>query len=128
MFTNGCFDILHRGHFELLAFCKNLGRVTVGLNSDQSVRRLKGNARPINKVEDRIFALQSCKYVDEIIVFDTDTPQALIEKIRPDIIVKGGDYVGAEVVGKDIAEVVIFPFKTGYSTTGIAAQIELWGY
>jgi D-beta-D-heptose 7-phosphate kinase/D-beta-D-heptose 1-phosphate adenosyltransferase len=125
VFTNGCFDILHRGHFELLAFCKNIGRVTVGINSDESVGRLKGNKRPINPIEDRVFALQSCKFVDEVFVFDSDTPLALIEQIRPDIIVKGGDYLPSQVIGNELAQVIIFPYKNGYSTTEIASQMGI---
>jgi len=125
VFTNGCFDILHRGHFELLKFCKNIGSVTVGINSDESVRRLKGSGRPIIKIEDRIFALSSCKYVDEVFVFDADTPLALIEQIRPDIIVKGGDYLPSQVIGSEFAQVVIFPYRNGYSTTEIAAQMGI---
>jgi D-beta-D-heptose 7-phosphate kinase/D-beta-D-heptose 1-phosphate adenosyltransferase len=125
VFTNGCFDILHRGHYELLAFCKSIGYVIVGINSDKSVRRLKGNGRPIIPIEDRIFALQSCKFVDEVFVFDSDTPLALIDQIRPDIIVKGGDYLASQVIGKEIAEVIIFPFKNGYSTTKIATQLGI---
>ena len=125
IFTNGCFDVLHRGHFELLAYCKKLGKVTVGVNSDASVRRLKGNKRPINRIEDRVFALQSCKFVDEVFVFDSDTPLALIEQIRPDIIVKGGDYLPSQVIGNELAQVIIFPYKNGYSTTEIASQMGI---
>jgi len=117
IFTNGCFDILHRGHFELLRYCKSLGSVVVGLNSDDSVKRLKGETRPVYSVLDRKFALESCKYVDLVVIFDEDTPYDLIKKINPDIIVKGGDYKAIEVVGYDIAEVKIFNFVEGYSTT-----------
>ena len=89
VFTNGCFDILHRGHMELLRYCKSLGTVTVGINSDASVERLKGPFRPYFNQDDRKFMLESCKYVDEVLLFEEDTPYALIEKLRPDIIVKG---------------------------------------
>jgi D-beta-D-heptose 7-phosphate kinase/D-beta-D-heptose 1-phosphate adenosyltransferase len=119
IFTNGCFDILHRGHYELLKYCSSLGRVVVGLNSDSSVTDLKGPTRPFFKQEDRIFALLSCRYVDEVIVFDENTPYNLIKSISPDIIVKGGDYVAEQVVGSDLAEVKIFNFVEGYSTTKI---------
>ncbi len=119
IFTNGCFDILHRGHFELLKYCKSLGTVVVGLNSDDSVRRLKGPDRPFFAESDREFALQSCQYVDKIHIFSEDTPYDLIKKVRPDIIVKGGDYKPEEVVGNDIAEVKIFKFVKGYSTTSV---------
>ena len=119
VFTNGCFDILHRGHFELLQYCKSLGTVVVGLNSDQSVKKLKGPSRPFNSQEDRKFALESCKNVDKVIIFEEDTPYNLIKNIQPDIIVKGGDYKKNNVVGNDIAEVRIFTFVNGYSTTKI---------
>ncbi len=117
IFTNGCFDILHKGHIELLKFCKSLGYVTVGLNSDTSVAGLKGVGRPINSEEDRKFLLQSLKYVDRVIIFNESTPLRLIEELRPDIVVKGGDYAKADVVGNEIAEVLIFNTVEGYSTT-----------
>ena len=118
IFTNGCFDILHRGHMELLKFCSTLGRVVVGLNSDESVRRLKGTSRPIFKSIDRRFMLESCKYVSEVILFEEDTPLNLIKKIKPDVIVKGGDYKREDVVGNNICEqVIIFNYLDGYSTT-----------
>ena len=125
VFTNGCFDILHRGHVELLRFCKELGgRVVVGLNSDASIRKLKGEARPINKEEDRAFILEAMIYVDEVILFDEETPISLIEKVMPDIIVKGGDYNSDTVVGKDLAEVMIFEYLDGYSTTKTLQDIS----
>lgn len=118
IFTNGCFDVLHRGHMELLKFCSTLGRVVVGLNSDESVRRLKGTSRPIFKSIDRRFMLESCKYVSEVILFEEDTPLNLIKKIKPDVIVKGGDYKREDVVGNNICEqVIIFNYLDGYSTT-----------
>ncbi len=117
-FTNGCFDVLHRGHIELLKFCKaNSDYVIVGLNSDKSARRLKGHDRPINTEIDRKFLLESIKYVDTVIIFDEETPYQLISKLKPDIIVKGGDYKKDEVVGSDLAEVKIFETVNGYSTT-----------
>ena len=119
IFTNGCFDILHRGHFELLQYCKSLGTVVVGLNSDQSVKKLKGPSRPFFSQEDRKFALESCRNVDKVIIFEEDTPYNLIKNIQPDIIVKGGDYKKNNVVGSDIAEVRIFTFVNGYSTTKV---------
>lgn len=123
IFTNGCFDVIHAGHVRLLEFCASLGRVTVGINSDLSVRRLKGNGRPINIQDDRILILSALKYVEHVLVFDEDTPYELIQKIKPDIIVKGGDYQLAEVVGGDIAEVRIFPFLEGRSTTQIIQNL-----
>ena len=119
IFTNGCFDILHRGHMELLKYCKSLGKVIVGVNSDESIKRLKGPERPFFMQEDRVFMLKCCKYVDEIIIFDEDTPYDLIKKINPDIIVKGGDYKVEDVVGHGLAEVRIFQYMKGYSTTNI---------
>jgi D-beta-D-heptose 7-phosphate kinase/D-beta-D-heptose 1-phosphate adenosyltransferase len=119
VFTNGCFDVLHRAHFEILKYCKSLGYVVVGLNSDESVKRLKGDSRPIFSQEDRLFMLESCKYVDKVVVFDEETPYGLINKVKPDIIVKGGDYVPENVVGCDMAEIKIFNYLDGYSTTKI---------
>ncbi len=124
IFTNGCFDILHRGHIELLKYCKSMGLVIVGLNSDKSVKRLKGPSRPITSEEDRKFMLESCKYVDSVIIFDEDTPYDLIKKYKPDIIVKGGDYKESEVIGNDLASVHIFEFLNGYSTTKIIENIS----
>ena len=124
IFTNGCFDILHRGHVELLNFCKSQGsELIVGLNSDESVKNLKGPKRPINSEEDRKFMLLNLKSVDQVIIFDEDTPYNLIKEIKPDIIVKGGDYSKEEVVGSDLAKVIIFNYKNGYSTTKIIQTI-----
>jgi D-beta-D-heptose 7-phosphate kinase / D-beta-D-heptose 1-phosphate adenosyltransferase len=119
IFTNGCFDVLHRGHIELLKYCKTLGSVIVGLNSDQSVKKIKGDTRPYYCQKDRRFMLESCKYVDGVIIFDENTPYNLIKRLKPDIIVKGGDYTSEEVVGNDIAKVEIFNYIPGYSTTKI---------
>ena len=115
--------MLHRGHFELLRYCKTLGNVIVGLNSDNSVTKLKGPTRPYFNEEDRKFALLSCSYVDEVRVFDQETPYDLIKQIKPDIIVKGGDYNPNTVVGADLCEVKIFSYIDGYSTTGILEKI-----
>lgn len=125
VFTNGCFDILHRGHYELLAFCKTMGKVTVGLNSDESIRRLKGQNRPINREDDRVFALQSCRYVDDVIIFDEDTPIRLITELKPDVIVKGGDYKVEDVIGSELAQVVLFPFIPGVSTSNLISKMYL---
>ena len=119
VFTNGCFDILHRGHIELLKYCKSLGSVIVGLNSDISVKKLKGDARPFFWQEDRKFMLESCKYVDGVVIFDEETPYNLIKRLKPDIIVKGGDYKPKDVIGNDIARIKIFNYIDGYSTTKI---------
>jgi D-beta-D-heptose 7-phosphate kinase/D-beta-D-heptose 1-phosphate adenosyltransferase len=120
VFTNGCFDILHRGHIECLRRSKELGdKLIVGLNSDDSVRRLKGSKRPVNKQDDRIAVLQAIRWVDEVMVFDEDTPYKLIQKVKPDIITKGGDYKPENVVGNGLAKVIILPYLIGRSTTGI---------
>ena len=87
VFTNGCFDLIHVGHIELLKFCKQYGRLIVGLNSDNSVRTLKGPTRPKNNQEDRKTLLESIRYVDEVIIFDELTPYELIKKVKPDILV-----------------------------------------
>lgn len=118
VFTNGCFDILHRAHLELLKFCKSSGDiVVVGINSDESVKKLKGPARPINNQKDRKYFLESLRFVDLVIVFNEDTPYTLIKHIKPDLIVKGGDYKKEDVVGADLCEVKIFNYVEGYSTT-----------
>ncbi len=122
IFTNGCFDIIHTGHIKLLEYCKSLGEVVVGLNSDESVKRLKGKNRPINNEEDRKFLLESLRFVDRVIIFFEDTPINLINDIKPNIIVKGGDYSINEVVGHETAEVKIFDFINGYSSTKTIAK------
>lgn len=121
IFTNGCFDIIHRGHVEYLQKSKKLGdKLIVGLNSDKSVKSLKGFSRPVNNQADRKFVLESLGCVDEVIVFDEDTPYELIKRIKPDIITKGGDYTSIDqVVGHDLAQVKLIPFISGYSTTSI---------
>lgn len=118
VFTNGCFDILHLGHLKLLEYCKSIGDILiVGLNSDESVSRLKGPNRPINNQIQRKTMLESIRYVDEVRIFNDDTPLKLIEDLRPNIIVKGGDYLKEEVIGNSLAEVRIFNYVEGYSTT-----------
>jgi D-beta-D-heptose 7-phosphate kinase/D-beta-D-heptose 1-phosphate adenosyltransferase len=116
VFTNGCFDILHRGHIEYLKEAAKIGSLVVGLNSDASVRRLKGETRPINNQDDRKAMLLALRYVDEVIIFDEDTPLELIKRIDPDVVVKGGDYKPDQVVsgGKPV---IIMPMLSGYSTT-----------
>lgn len=121
IFTNGCFDIIHKGHIEYLQKSKELGDyLIVGLNSDESVKRLKGESRPVNKQEDRRAVLMALDCVDEVIIFDEDTPYELIKSIKPNIITKGGDYTSKDqVVGNDLAEVVLIPLTQGYSTTNL---------
>lgn len=118
VFTNGCFDVLHIGHIELLKYSKSIGKtVVVGLNSDDSITKLKGPSRPINSQADRKLMLESIRYVDKVIIFDELTPLRLIKELGPDIIVKGGDYSKEQVVGNNLAEVRIFNYVDGYSTT-----------
>ena len=118
VFTNGCFDILHRGHIELLRYCAQLGdKVIVGLNSDASVNRLKGSSRPVNSDIDRRHVLEAIEYVDEVVIFEEDTPLNLIKLVRPDIIVKGSDYREEDVIGAGYAQIVLFDYINGYSTT-----------
>jgi D-beta-D-heptose 7-phosphate kinase/D-beta-D-heptose 1-phosphate adenosyltransferase len=125
VFTNGCFDVLHRGHVTYLAAARDLGDcLVVGLNSDASVRRLKGESRPINNENDRALVLAALSFIDYIILFEEDTPKNLIEQVRPDILVKGGDYkiediVGADFVQKNGGKVLTIPFVDGYSSTKI---------
>ena len=119
IFTNGCFDILHSAHLELFKFCKNIGGiVVVGLNSDNSIRNLKGPTRPIFKLEDRIKMLEALEYVDFIIPFEEDTPLELLKVLKPHYLVKGGDYTKESIIGKEYAnEVLIFDYINGKSTT-----------
>ena len=129
IFTNGCFDILHLGHIELLKYCKSLGRVVVGLNSDQSVKKLKGQNRPINNEYTRKLILESIRYVDEVIIFNEQTPLELIKKIQPQLIIKGGDYKKEDVVGYEfeklgLLEVKIFNYVPNNSTTEIIKRIS----
>ncbi len=126
IFTNGCFDILHRGHASYLERAKALGDILiVGLNSDASITRLKGESRPINTLDDRAFLLGALESVDFVVPFYEDTPYNLIEQIHPDILVKGADYEGKCVVGSNLAgEVRLLEFVEGRSTSAIIAKIE----
>ena len=126
VFTNGCFDILHAGHVKYLARARELGDLlVVGLNSDASVKRLKGEARPINSQDDRACVLSGLGFVDYVVIFDEDTPLNLITKIKPDVLVKGADYKDKEVVGSEIVkEVRLIDFVEGKSTTGIIKRIK----
>jgi D-beta-D-heptose 7-phosphate kinase/D-beta-D-heptose 1-phosphate adenosyltransferase len=125
IFTNGCFDIIHVGHIELLKYAKSLGdKLIVGLNSDNSIKTLKGKSRPINFQEDRKKILESIKYVDEVIIFDELTPIELIKKVKPNVIVKGGDYKKENVIGYGLSEVIIFNYLNGYSTTKTIKNIS----
>jgi len=126
VFTNGCFDILHKGHIQYLRKAKDLGDIfVVALNSDDSVTRLKGPGRPINSAQDRAEILSHYDWIDYLCIFDEDTPHDLIKLLQPDILVKGGDYKPEEVVGREFAEkVVILPFVEGYSTTNAIEKLK----
>ena len=126
VFTNGCFDILHVGHVKYLQEAKSFGDVLiVGLNSDASVRRLKGPSRPVNPVEDRAYLLAALEAVDFVVPFEDDTPYELIKMIAPDVLVKGGDYKGKEVVGTEFAkELKLVDFVDGKSTTKTIEKIQ----
>ncbi len=126
VFTNGCFDILHSGHIAYLKEAKSFGDILIiGVNSDSSVRRLKGNNRPINNQDDRKILLESLSFVDFVIIFDEDTPLELIKQIKPDVLVKGGDYCNKEVVGSNIVDDVrLVDFVPNKGTTNIINKIK----
>lgn len=129
VFTNGCFDILHRGHVEYLAKAAALGsKLVIGLNTDASVKRLKGESRPINDQEARAIILSSLIFTDRIIFFEEDTPLELIRYIQPDILVKGSDYKPEDIVGYDIVkakggEVITIDLTEGFSTSAILERV-----
>lgn len=129
VFTNGCFDIIHRGHIEYLNEAKELGdKLIVGLNSDNSIKRIKGESRPVNNEIDRAFILDNLKPVDFVVIFDEDTPYNLIKEIKPDILVKGGDWKPEDIVGSDIVlsnggEVKSLKFVNDYSSTSVIRKI-----
>ncbi len=131
VFTNGCFDILHRGHVEYLAKAADLGDIlVVGLNTDASVRRLKGEGRPVNNQEARALVLASLSFVDAVVLFDDDTPYNLIKTLRPDVLVKGADYQPEAIVGYDIVTsyggtVTTIPLVKGYSTTNFIDRLNI---
>ncbi|MCT4642526.1 MAG: D-glycero-beta-D-manno-heptose 1-phosphate adenylyltransferase [Bacteriovoracaceae bacterium] len=131
VFTNGCFDILHRGHVAYLNEAKSLGQaLVVGLNSDASVKRLKGETRPINSELDRKFVLENLSSVDFVEIFEDDTPLSLIKEVTPNILVKGGDWeidqiVGADFVLENNGQVFSLNFVDGYSTTNIIEKSKL---
>ena len=130
VFTNGCFDILHSGHISYLNEAKALGDILfIGLNSDASVKRLKGNGRPINNEGDRKFMLENLKAVSFVEIFEEDTPKELVSLILPDILVRGGDWAIEQIIGHDIVMkngglVKSLSFKNGYSTTNLIKQVQ----
>jgi len=129
VFTNGCFDILHLGHLTYLEEAAKLGDVlVVGLNSDESVRRLKGPSRPVFSQEARARLLAALEFVEAVLIFEEETPLRLIEKIRPDVLVKGGDYTPETIVGADLVrsyggQVEVLPLVPGYSTTALIQRL-----
>lgn len=129
VFTNGCFDIIHSGHISYLYKAKNLGDVLIiGLNSDSSIKRIKGEKRPILPQNERAYILSALEMVDFVVMFEEDTPYELIKRVRPDVLVKGGDWDIENIVGKDIVEsyggkVLNIPFVEGKSTTNIIERI-----
>ena len=130
VFTNGCFDLLHRGHVEYLSKASDKGDVlVVGLNTDASVRRLKGESRPVNDEDARAIVLASLACIDAVVLFGEDTPYELIKVVRPDVLVKGADYKPEEIVGYDIVtsyggKVETVDLVEGYSTTGTIVALQ----
>ncbi len=130
VFSNGCFDILHVGHVTYLAAAKSLGDVLViAVNTDESVKRLKGESRPINLLEDRMLLLAALESVDYVVPFSQDTPLEVIEELAPNVLVKGGDYTIESIVGSDYViskggEVLTIPIVEGKSTTGIIDKLN----
>ena len=130
IFTNGCFDVLHKGHIHYLSAAAELGDyLVIGLNSDQSVQRLKGSGRPYLDQESRAYILAALSFVDFVVLFHEDTPYNLINTLRPDILVKGGDYKTEEIVGYDIVtssggQVIVIDIIEGYSSTKIINKLN----
>ena len=130
VFTNGCFDLVHRGHIEVLANTSDLGdKLIIGLNSDISIQELKGEKRPIMDENSRAILLASLQFVDAIVLFSEETPEKLIETIIPNILAKGGDYKVTEIAGHKVVlenggEVILIPFIDGFSTTNIVNKIK----
>ena len=130
VFTNGCFDLVHRGHIEVLANTADLGdKLIIGLNSDSSIKDLKGENRPIMDETSRAILLASLQFVDAVVFFSEETPYKLIETLVPDILAKGGDYKVTEIVGNEVVlenggEVILIPFIDGFSSTNIVEKIK----
>ncbi len=130
VFTNGCFDIIHAGHIDYLSKAKDLGDILlIGLNTDDSVRRLKGENRPVNDENARAIILAAMQFVDAVVLFDEGTPYDLIKQVQPDILVKGSDYMPEDIVGADIVlakggEIKTIDFLEGYSTSRIIERIK----
>ena len=133
VFTNGCFDILHAGHVDYLQNARQLGdALLVGLNNDESVRKIKGDSRPIVDEKARAMVLAALKAVDAVVLFKEETPGRLIDQVQPDVLVKGGDYLAEEIVGYQTVTakggtVKVLPFLEGHSTTNIIKKIKEQG-
>lgn len=129
VFTNGCFDIIHVGHVTYLEKARSFGDILIlGLNSDLSVKRLKGENRPVNNENARKTVIEALRFVDKVFIFDEHTPYELIKAIKPDFLIKGGDYevdkiVGADIVNQNGGKVLTIPFVEGYSTSNILKQV-----
>lgn len=129
VFTNGCFDLIHRGHIDYLAKAKEMGdRLIIGVNTDRSVSRIKGEHRPLQDEQSRLFILAAMQFVDAVILFGEDTPYELIRQVQPDILVKGADYKAEDIVGYDIVtsmggKVMTIEYLPGFSTTAIEQKI-----
>jgi rfaE bifunctional protein nucleotidyltransferase chain/domain len=130
VFTNGCFDLLHQGHIDYLAKAADQGDVLViGLNTDESVKRIKGNGRPVQDENSRALLLASLRFVDAVVLFNEDTPYHLIKTVQPDTLVKGSDYQVEDIVGYDVVKqkggnVVTIEYLEGFSTTGLINKIN----
>jgi rfaE bifunctional protein nucleotidyltransferase chain/domain len=130
VFTNGCFDLIHKGHVDYLAKAADLGsRLIIGVNTDASVSRIKGDHRPIQDQDSRLMILASMQFVDAVILFDEETPYELIKKVQPDVLVKGSDYKPEDIVGYDIVtssggRVATIDYLPGYSTSLIEKKIR----
>lgn len=130
VFTNGCFDIIHKGHIELLARSADLGeKLIIGLNSDNSIQKIKGKSRPIIDEDSRALLLAALSFVDAVILFSEENPIKLITDIKPDILAKGGDYEKKSIIGHDIikkngGEVIVIPYIDGFSSTNIINKIK----
>jgi len=130
VFTNGCFDLVHRGHLEVLANTADLGdKLIIGLNSDSSIKDLKGENRPIMDEISRAILLASLQFVDAVVFFSEETPYKLIETLGPDVLAKGGDYKVTEIAGNEVVlenggEVILVPFIDGFSSTNIVEKIK----
>lgn len=130
VFTNGCFDLIHRGHIEVLAQTADLGdKLIIGINSDVSIKKLKGESRPIIDEKSRVILLASLSFVDAIVLFSEETPLNLISNLNPDVLAKGGDYkintiVGHDIIRKNGGEVILVPFVEGFSSSNIVDKIK----